>query len=148
MVYLGLLCQPTAPVKNGSFIFCPTTDVVPWWQAVRFQIFIVVLEMPPLVSPENVWLRFQICQKNLDIANFKGGAGWGFWVKRTHGLHRKLPAKQPASMQTPGFLWGVLLLAVFKWSRYLKGDQCQGSLRGVSAIGMVMATQGRREEMI
>lgn len=62
-----------------SFIFCPTLDVVLWWQAIGFQIFIVVSEMPSFLRvcgwvsdlPKKIW--------NLDIANCKRLT----WVRKT-----------------------------------------------------------------
>lgn len=66
----------TGTMENGSFIFCSTLNVVLWWQAIGFQIFIVVSEMPSFcLSWECV---FQICQKNLDIVNCKTMS----WVRK------------------------------------------------------------------
>lgn len=111
-------------VKNGSFIFCPTTDAVPWWQAMEFQIFVVVLETPPLVSPENAWLGFQICKKKkkLDLANCKGLS----WVGKLGGENPQ-PSQETSSKATSiyantWFSMGGFSVGVFKWSRHLKGE--------------------------
>lgn len=113
----GITLPANGTMKNGSFIFCPTIDVVPWWQAMRLQIFIVVLEMPPSVSPENVWLRFQICQKytgyfQLQVTELSEEVGWREPTAFTGNF-------QPSNQQLCKFL--IFCRVFFKWSRHLKG---------------------------
>lgn len=132
----------TVTTANSSFIFCPTLSVVLSWQGTGFQILIVVSDMLSFCFSWECMVGFQICQKNLDIANCKRVSLVRKMGEKSHECHRELQQSKQHPCKYLIFFIGCSSVGCLKWSRNLKGgkwDQRSESLRGVSAAAMFMA---------